>query len=86
MGYNSLKIVANKIGGAGSDIIMKSTQMPTIDTDYVFSFYAKASEPVKLTVHWGYGATQNSVDITTEWQKYSVIARTGTKAYQDLLP
>jgi hypothetical protein len=86
MGYNSLKIVANKIGCVGSDIIMKSTQMPTIDTDYVFSFYAKASEPVKLTVRWGYGATQNSVDITTEWQKYSVISRTGSQAYQDLLP
>ena len=86
-GVNTLKSAAFALGQVGTDMTMTSLVFPTANTDYVFSFYAKALAPTLLTARWGYGdSNTGTANITTTWQKFSMIVRTGAAAYSDVLP
>ena len=89
-GYNSskcLKAVAKKIGASGQDIQMKMPFDCELNTNYIFSGYAKADSDTVLKVRFGYGNEASEVGIGTEWTYFSVIVKSGTtQTYNAILP
>lgn len=88
-GYNGskcLKAVANNIGNSGNDITMNMPKTCLPNTTYIFSGYVRSEAPTKLTVRFGYGATQNKVDVDDEWKRIEVLVDSGSNGYHQLLP
>lgn len=85
-GGKCLKAVANKIGLVGADITMDMPKDCLPHTTYVFSGYVRSAAPTKLTVRFGYGASENKVDIDEEWKYIKVLVVSGSDGYTQLLP
>ena len=88
-GYNGskcLKASAKLVGNSGRDIIMYMTIPNEIKSEYVFSGYIKADSNTTLVVRFGYGDGMSTVSVGTEWKYFSVIVKSGTKSFNQLLP
>nr|UVY56231.1 MAG: protein of unknown function DUF4627 [Bacteriophage sp.] len=85
-GSKCLKAVANNIGNAGADITMNMPKTCLPNMTYVFSGYIRSAAPTQLTVRFGYGATQNKVDVDDEWRYIEVLVASGSDGYHQLLP
>ena len=80
MNKNTLKVVSSSSNtGSDQDIIWTSvlggSQGTGAGRNLLFSFYAKASSPVKLRARLGYGGVyqdENTVNITTSWERYVI--------------
>lgn len=87
-GYNNhkaLQAIFNVAGSSGININMLLTSSSDgycdINTDYIFSGWAKALENTKLHARFGYGTTNNTFDIGTEWTKFEIPVRSGSQGW-----
>lgn len=85
-GSNCLKAVANKIGASGMDMRMIMTSENEPSTEYVFSGFAKSDDETALIVRFGYGNGTSQVEIGTEWSYFSLIVKSGSDTFNELLP
>ena len=87
-GYNNhkaLQAIFNVAGSSGININMLLTSSSDgycdINTDYIFSGWAKALENTKLHARFGYGTTNNTFNIGTEWTKFEIPVRSGSQGW-----
>ena len=89
-GYNGskcLKVVGKVVGSSGKDIRMYMTVQNEINTEYVFSGYIKGDKVTELAVRFGYGSSEIPiVSVGTDWKYFSVVVKSGTQSYGELLP
>ena len=89
-GYNGskcLKVVGKVVGSSGKDIRMYMTVQNEINTEYVFSGYIKGDKVTELAVRFGHGSSEIPiVSVGTDWKYFSVVVKSGTQSYGELLP
>lgn len=89
-GYNKskcLKVVGKVVGSAANCIRMYTTVQNEINTEYVFSGYIKGDKVTELAVRFGRGSSEIPiVSVGTDWKYFSVVVKSGTQSYGELLP